>query len=205
VIVTVAEDVLVVVGTYRTLIVQVAPELTVAPEMQVPPGWIENVPFVVAVGLIVGFAESVSGVAFAPDALVTVMVPFLVVRLAVAVVSDGEGPEKDTVTPVTWKFTPPAVPIGVVTVTLLEVRRAPDPIAHDAFTVVAVGVPVIAHAMPAPLMVTAVAPVRPVPVMTTGTVVPRSPELGAMFVSVGPSTVNPTLLLVRVGVLTVML
>jgi len=50
-------------------------------------------------------------------------------------------------------------------------------------TVVAVGVPMIVHPTPAKLMATAFAPVRPVPVMTTATVRPRSPELGAIEVS----------------------
>ena len=70
------------------------------------------------------------------------------------------------------KLAPVADPIGVVTTTFLGVSPAPVAIAQDAFTVVAVDVTPV-HVMVGPPMATAVAPVRPVPVMVTGTVVPR--------------------------------
>jgi|ERR1700692_245712 len=49
---------------------------------------------------------------------------------------------------------------------------------------------------PPPETVNEVAPVRLVPVRVTGTLVPRTPVLGAIEVRVGPCTVNVTLLLV---------
>ena len=64
------------------------------------------------------------------------------------------------------------VPPGVVTVTVLDVARASLAITQDALTVVAVGVPVMVQVTPAPDTVTAVAPVRLVPVRVTETVVP---------------------------------
>src|ERR1700741_1063294 len=50
---------------------------------------------------------------------------------------------------------------------------------------------------PVPDTFTAVVPVRLVPVIVTGTLVPRAPDVGAIEVSVGPITVNVTVLLVR--------
>ena len=49
---------------------------------------------------------------------------------------------------------------------------------------------------PAPDTFTAVVPVRLVPVIVTGTLVPRRPEVGEIEASVGPCTVNVTVLLV---------
>lgn len=89
------------------------------------------------------------------------------------------------------------VPAGVVTVTFLDVSPAVTAIAQLALTVVAVGVPVTVQVTPAPDIVTAVAPLRSVPVRVTGTVVPRTPVLGATEVNVGPVTANAA---VRVAV-----
>src|SRR5580704_15117917 len=118
-IVTCAVDVAVPDGTYRTRIVQldVATGLMTKPDTQVPPV-IEKVPMP-AVLVIVGAAVRVSGPAFAPVAvLVTVMVPFFVVVLAVPVVNAGVGPANAAVAPKTVNVTALEVPLGVVTVTL---------------------------------------------------------------------------------------
>ena len=50
--------------------------------------------------------------------------------------------------------------------------------------------------------VTEVAPFRPVPVMVTGTVVPRFPLAGVIDATAGPNTVKLTVLLVPPGVWT---
>ena len=89
--------------------------------------------------------------------------------------------------------------VGVATVTFLAPVAAPAVIAQLAFTLVAVEVTTL-QVTPPPDIVTAVAPARLVPVMVTGTVVPRAPEVGLIAVSVGPCTVNVTLLLVPPGV-----
>jgi hypothetical protein len=77
------------------------------------------------------------------------------------------------------------VPIGVVTVTFLALWVAPAVIAQLALTVVAVDV-IPVQVMPPPEMVTAVAPVRLVPIRDTGTVVPRVPVGGLIEASVAP-------------------
>ena len=77
------------------------------------------------------------------------------------------------------------VPIGVVTVTFLALWVAPAVIAQLALTVVAVDV-IPVQVTPPPEMVTAVAPVRLVPVRDTGTVVPWVPVGGLIEASVGP-------------------
>jgi hypothetical protein len=112
----------------------------------------------------------------------------------------------DTVGPVTVNDpVRVAVPLGVVTLTFLVVIPAPAVITQDALTVVAVGVPERVQATPPPLIVTAVAPFRLVPVSVTGTVVPRAPEVGLIDASVGTVaavTVNCTVLVVPIGVVT---
>jgi hypothetical protein len=90
----------------------------------------------------------------------------------------------------TVNVTVPVVPIGVVTETFLAVRLALAAMTQFALTVVAVGVPVMVQVTFVPDAVTAVAPVRLVPVSVTGTVVPRAPVVGAIDASVGPVTVN---------------
>ena len=184
-------------GAYCTSIVQLLPGLTTKPLTQVPPVGIENVPPAVPTLLTVGDAVNVKG-PFAAAALVTVIVPVFVVVLAGAVVSTGAGALSVTVAPVT--VNPPTragvVPIGVVTDTFLAVVAAVAAIVQFAVTVVDVGVPVIAQATPGPDTLTAVAPVRFVPVSVTGTVVPISPDSGETSVRVGPRTVKVSVLLV---------
>jgi hypothetical protein len=92
--VTCATVVPVVVGTYCTVIVQLAPGATERPATQVPPV-LEKVPVLGPVLVTVGFAVKTNGPAFAPLALlVTVMVPVFVVVVAGAVVNAGVGAEK---------------------------------------------------------------------------------------------------------------
>jgi hypothetical protein len=55
---------------------------------------------------------------------------------------------------------------------------------------------------PVPLTFTAVAPFRPLPVSVTAVVPPRGPEVGAIELRAGVVTVNVTLLLVPLGVVT---
>jgi hypothetical protein len=95
------------------------------------------------------------------------------------------------------------IPLGVVTLTVRAPVAAPAVIVQVAWTVVAVGVPVITQVTPVPLTVTAVAPVRLVPVRVTAGAVPCVPDVGAIEVSVGiVPTVNVTVLLVPPGVVT---
>ena len=75
--------------------VHVAPMATAAPETQVPPLVIENVPPAVPTLAIVGFALRTSSEVEVAG-LVTVMVAVLVVVLAVVVVNAGVGPENVT-------------------------------------------------------------------------------------------------------------
>lgn len=97
-----------------------------------------------------------------------------------------------------------AFPIPVATVTFLVEAVAPVVMTQDAVTVVAVGVPVIEHVTPPPLMVTPVAVARFVPVIVTATVVPRTPVVGVMPVTVGPFTVNVSVFEIPPGVVTEM-
>lgn len=189
VIVTVPVALLVLVWpVYCTLMVQLEPGLTTAPETQVPPAGIEKVPFPVPVLAMVGFAVSVNGPVAVAE-LATVMVPVFVVVLPGVVVNAGL--VKATVAPVTVNAAARAgvAPIGVVTVRFLAVSAAPAVMAQVALTVVAVEVMPV-QVMPVPEKVTAVAPVRLVPASATGTLVPRSPDVGAIDVTVGPSTVK---------------
>src|SRR5258708_39011614 len=84
------------------------------------------------------------------------------------------------------------VPPGVVvTLTALFPVAAVAAIAQFALTVVAVGGVTVLMGqttLPAvPDTFTAVAPDRLVPVRSTGTLVPRAPDVGAIEVSVGPT------------------
>jgi hypothetical protein len=101
-------------GAYCTVIVQLLAGLTTAPNTQVPPV-IEKVPPAVPTFVTVGAAVSVSG-PVAAAALLTVMVPLWVV--VVPVTSDGVGPAKATVAPLTVNVTALLAPVGVATVTL---------------------------------------------------------------------------------------
>jgi hypothetical protein len=70
----------------------------------------------------------------------------------------------------------------VVTLTLRALRAAPALMEQLALTVVAVDV-IPVQVMPPPEIVTAVAPVRLVPVKVTGTVVPWVPAEGLIEIS----------------------
>ena len=108
-----------------------------------------------------------------------------------------------SVGPCTVNVTVLVVPMGVVTLTVLAPVVALAVITQLALTVVAVGGgAMMVHVTPVPDTVTSVAPVRLVPVRVTGTVVPRTPEVGLIEVSVGPCTVNVTVPLVPPGVVT---
>ena len=177
-------------GIYCTVIVQLLPGLTTAPDTQEPP--------VIVIGCvvppvkpftIVGFAVSVRG-PVAPVALVTVIVPVFVVPLAGVVVNAGVGTGIVTVAAVTVKVTLPVFPIGVVTLTVLAVCAAPDVIVKVALIVVELTTVRAPTVTPVPDTVTVVAPVRLVPVSVTGTLLPIVPEAGAIEVNVAPTTVN---------------
>ena len=105
------------------------------------------------------------------------------------------------------KLTVPVVPIGVVAVTVRAPVAAVVVKVQFAFTVVAVGVPVTLQVMPEPEKVTAVAPVKLVPVSTTacGFVAVREPDVGLIEASVGPITVKATAFVVPAGAVTVTL
>lgn len=90
---------------------------------------------------------------------------------------------------ITVNVTALLVPLGVVMVTLLAVGAAKTGMAKVAVTVVLLTTVMPVIVMPSPDMVIPVAPVRLVPVNVTGTEVPRSPEVGAIEVSVGNGTV----------------
>lgn len=192
-------------GAYCTTIVQLAPGLTTWPDTQVPPVAIEKVPPAAPTFATVGAAVNVNGPGLAAPVLLTVMVPVCVV--VVPVTKDGAGAEIVRFAPSTVNASVLVVPIGVVTVTVLPPDPAPTAIAQFALTVVAVEV-IPVQATLVPEKVTKVAPVRLVPVRVTGTVVPRTPVVGAIEVSVGSSgavTVNATVLAVApAGVVTLM-
>jgi hypothetical protein len=95
------------------------------------------------------------------------------------------------------------LPIEVVTVTVLPVRAAPAPIVNVAVTVLSFTTVRPLTVMPPPDTFTAVAPVSPVPLSVTGTLVARWPEVGLIDASVGPVTVNVTLPVVPPDVLMV--
>jgi hypothetical protein len=90
-----------------------------------------------------------------------------------------------------------------VTPTFLVLRVAEDAIVNVAVTVVSFTTERLVQVTPEPEMVIAVAPVSPLPVRVTGTLVPRPPEAGEIAVNVGPNTVNVSAALVPPGFLTV--
>ena len=201
---TYAVDCVVVLGTYWTMMVHVEPGLTTFPEAQVPPV-IENVPFAApAVVVIVGAAVSVIGAAEVPVAeFMTVTVPIFVVRLFPF--NPGDGPDQFTVAPCTVNATELVVPFGVTTAMLrLPVPAVPAMVSVAVACVALTTVRPLAVA-PVPETVTAVAPVRPLPVRVMGTAVPRKPAVGATVVNDGARTVNATLFVVPAGVVTVIL
>ena len=101
------------------------------------------------------------------------------------VTSEGDGAEMDTVAPVTVNGSVLVVPIGVVTVTVLEPSAAPAVIVQFALTVVEVEVMPV-QLTPLPEKATAVAPLKLEPPRDTATIVPREPEPGVIEVSAGP-------------------
>jgi hypothetical protein len=86
---------------------------------------------------------------------------------------------------VTVKVTVPLVPPGVVTLTVLALSVAVDPIVKVAVTVVAFTTVTPVTVTPVPDTLTADVPVRLVPVRVTATLDPRTPEFGEIEVSVG--------------------
>jgi hypothetical protein len=96
-------------------------------------------------------------------------------------VSVGVGPPATTV-----NVMGPFVLPGTTTVTFRAVSAAPAVIVKVALICVSLtttngtGLPAVAPRMPPPLTLTAVAPLRPVPVIVTITVVPGAPVLGLM-------------------------
>jgi len=102
------------------------------------------------------------------------------------------------------------VPLGVVTVTFLLERLAPFEITNVAVILLELTTLKLPLAIetPAPRPPNPVAPVKLVPVKVTGTLVPRTPVLGAIEVNVGTApalTVNVTVFEVPIGVVTLML
>lgn len=148
---------------------------------------IENVPFPLPLFLATVGAGAVKvNVTPAPVAVfVTVIVPVLVDVPPEFMA--GVGAEMVSAAPVTWNAASRLLVLPG-TVTFLFVSPAPREITHEALTVVGV-VPVTVHAMPPPLIITAVVPARFVPVNTTGTVVPRSPDAGEILLSEGVGAV----------------
>ena len=101
-----------------------------------------------------------------------------------------------------------AFPLGVATVTFLAVSPALAVIVKVAVTVVEFTTTKLLTLMPLPDTLTAIAPVRLLPVRVTLTALPRAPVLGATEASVGvppPAavTVNVTVLVSPAGVVTV--
>ena len=144
---------------YCTMIVQLPPGLTTAPDMHVPPVMVK-VPFPVPLVLAtVGLAVSVSGPAEAA-ALLTVIVPVFV--LVPPVFNAGVGAEKATVAPGTVKLTVLDVPVGVVTLTVRVPVAAASVMVQFAVSVVSDVCPAgaIVQVTPVPDTVTALAPSR---------------------------------------------
>jgi hypothetical protein len=176
---------------YCTAIVQLPPGAITVVLVHVPPV-IEKVPFPVPLAFaIVGANVNVNGLAVGPVAmLLTVIVPVFVPKPPLF--NAGLGPENAIVAPVTVNVTGVLVPPGVVTVTFLAPSVAPRVIVNVVvivvpveFTVKVPWVTPLVQPERVQVMVTAVAPVRFAPLIVTLTVVPRTPELGEMEVSVG--------------------
>jgi hypothetical protein len=103
----------------------------------------------------------------------------------------------------TAKGTTPVVPLGVTTATFTEPTAAVGAIDKVALMVVALATVNELTVTPVPLTVTAVAPVKRVPVKTTGTllvVVAKVAEAGEMEVRLGTRTVKFTVLVAPSGV-----
>jgi hypothetical protein len=193
-------------GAYCTVTVQLPPGATTKPDAQVPPV-VEKAPPALPTLAIVGAAVNVNGPAFAPVAvLLTVIVPLLVFVLAVVVVSNGEGTEMAAVAPVTVNDRALLVPFGVVTLRLWTPSAEFDAIVSVTVTVLSFTTTGVLAVTPPPDTFTAVAPVRLLPVRVKLTLVPRTPALELIEVSVGGGgtvTVNVTALVVPLGVVSV--
>jgi hypothetical protein len=101
------------------------------------------------------------------------------------------------------KVTALLVPPGALMVTFLAPTVAVAEIANAAVTVVSFTTVRPLMVIPLPDTVMAVAPVKPLPVSVTGTLVPRAPDVGLIEASAGPSNVNVAALLRPAGVVTV--
>jgi hypothetical protein len=98
-----------------------------------------------------------------------------------------------------------ALPLRLVTATFLAVVPAIAEIVNVAVMVLAFTTLTLLTLTPAPdTVTTGVLTPMPVPVIVTGTEVPRTPEFGETAVTVGVAIVNVTALLVPPGVVTVM-
>lgn len=102
----------------------------------------------------------------------------------------------------TVKATALLTPPGAVTVTFRAVPAAVVEMTKFAVTWVGLTTVMVFTVTPPPGTVMAVVPVNPLPVRVIGTVVPRTPDVGAMDVSTGPSTVYVTVPVVPPGVIT---
>lgn len=176
-------------GAYCTTIVHALPGAITKPDTQVPPV-MEKVPPVVPSLVIEGAVVRVMKPADVPVAvLLTVIVPVLVVVSGVVVVSAGVGPLNATVPSNVVKATGLVVLFGVTTCTFRLPAIAVGAIIRVAFTVVELATVNVLTVTPDPVTVTAVAPVRLVPVRTTGTLVATAPppeaEAGETEVRVG--------------------
>src|SRR5579863_1296776 len=96
-----------------------------------------------------------------------------------------------------------ALPAGLFTVTLRPPppRPAVGATVKVAVMVVSFTTVKLLTVTPLPLTAALVAPVKPIPVMVTATLVPRAPEVGLMAVTAGP-TLKLTVLLVPFGEVT---
>lgn len=138
------------------------------------------------VRFVTGIRAPIPVTANAPDRLVPVKVTVTLVRRAPEMgeidVSVGGGGA------VTVNVTALVTPPGVETVTFLAVVAAALLMVKVAVTEVALTTSRLLTVTPVPVMLTAKAPVRFVPVRVTGTAVPRKPVLGTIDVSVGAAT-----------------
>src|SRR5882762_2682980 len=137
-----------------------------------------------AVPVLVTVTTLVTGVRAAGIVNVRVRTPAVVVSIPLV------AEVKLTVPWPTVNVTVLLVPPGVVTLTVLAPSVAVGVMVKVAVTVVAVAVMPLT-VTPGPDTLTAVAPVRFVPVKVTGTAVPRAPDVGAIEVSVGGPVVIP--------------
>lgn len=171
-------------GVFTLTVLAVSPALTV----------------IVKVAVIVVALTTVTALTLTPDPDTDTVVPVVVKLVPVSVtgtlvprsplsgvIDVSVGLAGVTTVNVTVLVVPSA---AVVTLTFLALRVAEDVTVNVAVTVVSLTTVRSLEVTPEPEIVMAVAPVRPLPVRVTGTLVPRAPELGAIEVSTGPNTVN---------------